>query len=389
MKRIICICFSLLLFTACSTNTVTKPACNPEEEECEPVGQLDPPDPPDPPEPPPTTGSKLYVEGRQLMLDGQPKVLRGMSMYWYNGPWAQGQPGNNYYTSGTIQKLADPNDWGSNVVRAAIGCVYEKPDAALTMAKNMMDWTNNSGIYVIIDNHTHYAHRPAAATAANNFFREVSAYVKQKGYTHVIYEIYNEPVCDDDTYLTRPTETTGCAASARASWETIKTYSQTVINTIRSNDPDGVILIGTPFFSSEIQQARSNPITGQKNLMYTLHYYTGTHMNYQQRFKDAYCGNFPIFITEWGTPNADGSGAINEANNNSWMSLVEGAKVSWANWSLLQAGTGTSESSGALANSDGTVSGATSQSGTIVKRWIKELNAGRSVSGINPQISCN
>jgi endoglucanase len=325
------------------------------------------------------------------MLNGQPKVLRGMSLYWYQGPWTGGQPGNNYYNAGTVQKLADPNDWGSNVVRAAIGCVYEKPDMALTMAKNMMDWAKNNNIYVIIDNHTHYAHRPAAATAANNFFRDVSAHVKNNGYTHVLYEIYNEPICDDDRYLTTPNSVIPCGSpnGPATSWAIIKTYAEGVIRTIRNNDPDGVILVGTPNYSANIHQV--DQIAGQKNLMYVLHYYASesAHNSYKTRLKDAYCKNLPIFITEWGTSPASGSGNIDTNNNNDWMSLIQGAKVSWANWSLSQAGSGTRESSGALASGDGTVSGATSQSGTIVKQWIRELNAGRSVSGVNSQtISC-
>jgi hypothetical protein len=114
--------------------------------------------------------------------------------------------------------------------------------------------------------------------------------------------------------------------------------------------------------------------------MYVLHYYSGesAHNNYKSRLKDAYCANFPIFITEWGASPASGRGTIDEANNRDWMSIVERAKISWANWSLMRS----TEAHAALTTDD--VSGPTSQGGTIVKNWIKELNAGRSVSGVNP-----
>jgi hypothetical protein len=115
--------------------------------------------------------------------------------------------------------------------------------------------------------------------------------------------------------------------------------------------------------------------------MYVFHYYGSEsgHNTYKQySLKVAYCADFPVFISEWGTSPASGKGIINEANNNDWMSIVERGGFSWANWSLSN----TSESSAALTTTN--VAGPTTQSGTIVKRWIKDLNAGRSTSGVNP-----
>jgi endoglucanase len=382
MKRIVCICFSLLFFAACDSNTAPAPACNPDEENCgghnpgcnpdeEECGEPGP-QPPDPPQPP--AGDKLYVEGRQLKKSGSPIVLRGMSLYWYTGPWAGNQPGNKFYIESTVQALAS-SEWGANVVRAAIGNVAENTSDALGIAKNMMDWAKTHNIYVIIDNHSHYAHRPGPSTATNNFFRDVSAYVQQKGYTHVIYEIYNEPLCDNDQ-----TNNISCTALERTTWDQIKPFSIGVINTIRANDREGVILVGTPNYSANINNAMNDPITGQNNIMYVFHYYgseTG-HNNNKSRIKSAYCANFPVFVTEWGTSPASGNGTINTANNNDWMSLIERAGLSWANWSLVNG----RESSAALTTTE--VNGPTTQSGEIVKQWIKDLNAGRSTSGVNP-----
>jgi endoglucanase len=326
-------------------------------------------------------------------------------MFWYNGPWGGGQPGNSFYTESNISSLA--NNWGANLVRAAIGHVYESrtylygPLSAIELAKNMMDWADRAGIYVIIDNHSHDAHRPGHEEAAKTFFRDVSAYVKSNGYNHVLYEIYNEPVCDWDQL-----NTTNCGSAQRTRWWQIKSYAETIIPIIRESDPNGIIIVGTPNFSSQIDSARIDPLDPGRyhNIMYGFHYYAGSHMGYQSRFKNAYCGgenvpntnNFindgtspiPIFITEWGTTNADGkipaNSSINFSNNNSWMSLVEGAKVSWANWSL----SASSDAHSALTSAD--VSGTTTESGTIVKNWIKEFNADHSVAGVNPEtIACN
>jgi endoglucanase len=305
-----------------------------------------------------STHGKLSVNGGKILdKNNNEVVLRGMSLYWYNGPWNGGQPGNAFYTSSVVSDLA--NNWGASLVRAAIGDVNQNTSGAVTVAKNMMDWANNAGIYVIIDNHSHSAHNETQNV--QSFFNQVSAYVKQKNYTHVIYEIYNEP-------LSTP-------------WATIKSFAQNVITTIRNNDADGLIVVGTPSYSSAIGAARSDPLTGTyaKNVLYTLHFYAGEsgHGNYRDALEGAYCANFPVFVTEWGTSPASGNGTISTSNSNTWISLLEAAKVSHANWSLSAAG----ESSAAL-NGGTDIKSNLKESGTYVKNLITKLNNGTSITGI-------
>jgi endoglucanase len=312
-------------------------------------------------------GRKLTVQGRQIMKNGQPIVLRGMSLFWYNGDWNGGQPGNSYYTEAVVQAVADPNTWGANVIRAAIGHVYPKPGInyssskdAFTVAIEMMDWAYEAGIYVIVDNHSHGAHEPAQAQAAYAFFNAVSAYVRDKrneglDYNHVLYEVYNEPLNTD--------------------WTIIKAYAEGAINTIRANDPSGIILVGTRSWSARIDEAMLNPILiGNGNIMYVLHYYASFsgHAGYQSYLKKAYCANFPVFITEWGTPLNTGKGTIDWNKNYEWMNLVEGAGVSWANWSLSNANL-PGETASAL---EAGVNGKTTPGGAVVKNWIRSFNAG-------------
>jgi len=328
-----------------------------------------------------TTHGKLSVSGGKILnKNSQEVVLRGMSFYWYNGPWGGGQPGNSFYTSSNVSAVA--NNWNASVIRAAIGNVQQNPSDALGMAKNMMDWANSAGIYVIIDNHSHIAHRSAHSTAAQNFFKDVSAYVKQKNYTHVIYEIYNEPVCDWDQ-----ANNSNCASNQKTTWAQIKSYAETVINVIRANDQDGLIIVGTPGYSSDISAARNSPISG-KNILYALHFYAGTsgHSNYRLALEAAYCNNFPVFVSEWGTSESSGGGNVNTSNSNTWISLLEAAKVSHANWSLSN----TSETSAALTGSD--VNGGLTTSGSYVKNLFKLNNSGTSLSsvGLSTQtINCN
>jgi endoglucanase len=316
---------------------------------------------------------KLHVEGRYLMDEHNQKLtLRGMSFYWYQGTnngnssWG-GQPGNAFYTQASINALA--NNWKANVARAAIGNVSWEASNALQMAKSMMDWANQAGIYIIIDNHSHWASEQA--NAAQTFFGDVSAYVKQKGYKHVIYEIFNEPEGQN--------------------WSTIKRYAEGVIPKIRANDPDGVIIVGTPGHSSDVASPKADPLTGSnaKNVMYAYHYYAmepGHGAVLRNTVKAAWCADIPVFISEWGTTKANGAtlGSGWQDSNNDLMSLVESMGLSWANWSLSNTG----EESAALTGSD--VSGGTTQSGAYIKNLIQKRNQGQSVSGVKiSEVECS
>ncbi len=64
-----------------------------------------------------------------------------------------------------------------------------------------------------------------------------------KGYNNVIYEICNEP-------------------NNGTSWKEIKSYAKSVISTIRKNDKKAVIVVGTPTWSQDVDQAAADPIKG-------------------------------------------------------------------------------------------------------------------------------
>jgi len=312
---------------------------------------------------------KLSVSGKKIIdKNGNEYILRGMSMYWNRTDW----PGGKFYTQGVVNTLAG-SSWNSNVVRAAIG------NGSVQDAKNFMDWTANAGIYVIIDWHYHTLDENGAKT----FFSSVAQYAQQKNYNHVIYEIFNEP-CDGKN-----------SCGNVITWAQIKTYAENVIRTIRQYDADGLVIVGTPSYSSSIGAPRGNQVSGTcgtvpcaRNVLYTFHFYAAEqgHGNYKYALQGAWCDNLPVFISEWGTSAADGGksaglgAAINQSMNDDWMSLVETLGMSWANWSVSDA----PESSAALPSGASTSGGWNNltPSGQYVQKIIKGRNTGGSLSSV-------
>ncbi|MDR2806396.1 MAG: glycoside hydrolase family 5 protein, partial [Dysgonamonadaceae bacterium] len=166
---------------------------------------------------------QLSVKGTALVdQNGDTLVLRGVSFGWHCW-WAK------YYTADAVTTLK--SDWNAEVVRAAIG--VEPEDAyltnsamAMTCLTNVIDAAIANDMYVIVDFHAHQIH----LDAAKRFFTDVAAMYKDV--PNVIYEIFNEPWGD-------------------MPWDSVKAYSIETIETIRSIDPDNIILVGSPHWDQD------------------------------------------------------------------------------------------------------------------------------------------
>jgi endoglucanase len=103
-----------------------------------------------------SVNGQLSVSGFNIVnQSGNPFILRGMSLFWDN--WGF----ESFFNTNVINTLAS-SSWGSNVVRVPIHNLDE------SRAKSMIDAANNAGIYVIVDYHSHCAHRNASG--AKTFF---------------------------------------------------------------------------------------------------------------------------------------------------------------------------------------------------------------------------
>ena len=249
---------------------------------------------------------KLQVVGTQLSnKKGEALMLRGASFGWHN-LWPR------FYNQGAVAWLA--TDWKCNVVRASMGVglddsYLENPNFALKCMTNVIDGAIKNGIYVLIDFHSHKLH----TDEAKKFFAEMAT--KYKDTPNVIYEIWNEP----DYY----------------SWKVVKQYSEEVISTIRAIDNDNLILVGSPHWDQDVDSVAGDPILGQKNIMYTMHFYAGTHKKWlRDRTDAAITKGIPIFISECAGMEASGDGPVNQTEWKAFLDWMEAGKLSWIVWSV-------------------------------------------------------
>lgn len=251
---------------------------------------------------------RLHVEGTRLVGEsGEDVVLRGVSFSWHNW-WPQ------FFRADNIGVLA--KDWGCTLVRAPIGvepdgAYMDKPARAVACLDEVVQGAVEQGIYVIIDWHSHGLH-PREAEA---FFAHIA--LRYRDLPNVIYEIFNEP--------------------KDLTWPEIKTYAQDVIQTIRSIDPNALILVGTPNWSQRVDIVADDPLKGIDNLMYVLRFYAngpGHGQELRDKADYAYAKGLPLFVSECGGMEPTGDGPLNPKEWQLWQTWMNQKNISWTAWSL-------------------------------------------------------
>jgi aryl-phospho-beta-D-glucosidase BglC (GH1 family) len=255
----------------------------------------------------------LRVAGKHIVnKNGAVTSLAGPSFFWSNSGWGQ----ERFYTRGAVETFA--RDWRAGIVRVAVGAqndgsIIKDRRGNLKRAQTVIEAAIDNGLYVIVDWHSHQAERDLGEAQA--FFTHIA-----KRYGHlpnVMYEIYNEPLDSTD-------------------WNTVvKPYAERVIRTIRSIDPDNLIIVGTQSWAQDVDKAADNPIRGQSNILYALHFYAATHKeDLRMRAQYAINKGLPIIISEWGSVTYNGDGYMDVASTLEWMRFAKRNGLSHLNWSV-------------------------------------------------------
>ena len=253
----------------------------------------------------------LRVVGTNLVdKNGNPYQLFGMSTHGLS--WFP-----EYVNADAIATL---RSWNTNCVRLAMYtaeyngyCTGGDRETLKNTVKQGVEYATSQGMYVIIDWHILSDGNPMTyKEEAKAFFAEMSLLYKDRD--NIIYEICNEP--------------------NGADWESVKSYAQEVIPVIRANDSNAVILVGTPEWCQQVDQAAASPL-GYDNIMYTLHFYAATHTDWlRQRAESALNSGLPIFVSEFGMCDASGNGGNDFGQAASWMDLINRYNLSYCCWNL-------------------------------------------------------
>lgn len=258
---------------------------------------------------------------------GNEVQIQGMSLFWS----IASDVGAPFWTADYVSGLVSRQN--IQIIRAPMG-VDEDWDAGnyFTNTSRYQGLMNtvvqaaiDNDIYVIIDYHSHKANENV--NNAKTFFKYMAE--KWGKYDNVIFEVFNEPTSQD--------------------WSTIKNYADQVISTIRDYS-DNLIVVGNRSWDQYPNEAANNPIDDD-NVAYTFHFYAGTHSTGKEGANavSAMNSGLSVFVSEWGTVNADGGGSVS-GNSSTWLNWMNNHKLSGANWSVSNKNEGASYFSGSAWN---------------------------------------
>lgn len=288
-------------------------------------------------------GQLSIANGKLVDKNGSPVQLKGMSSHgiqWFG----------NYVNKDTMKWLRD--DWGITVFRVAMYTAengYISNPSLKNKVKEAVAAAQDLGVYVIIDWHILSDNDPNMyKTESKAFFSEMAGLYKDS--PNVIYELANEP-------------------NGGVTWNgQIRPYAQEVTQVIRAKDPDNIIIVGTGTWSQDVQDAADNQLP-DKNTMYAVHFYAGTHGQYlRDRIDYALGKKAPVFVTEWGTSDASGNGGPFLSESKVWTDFLADRKISWANWSLSDK----SEASAALVSGASSTGGWSAANLTASGKFVRE-----------------
>ena len=271
-----------------------------------------------------------------------PVQVRGMSLYW-----SLHSNATEFYNETSISKMVA--DMKIEIIRIPVGTEeqygwsdghaggwrYSKNEQK-AFVKAVVEAAVKNDIYVIIDWHSHTANNQV--DLAKDFF----GYMADE-YGHldnVIFEIFNEPVCVNGAPENGRCDNRG----GFIGWNAIKSYADQIVSVIREHNSDNLILVGNPMWDQQPNAAINSPVSDVKNnVAYTFHYYANSHHTYTEgdNADKAIKRGLSVFVSEWGTGDADGGGTPDASANDGWQQWMNARDLSSANWSASKINEGT------------------------------------------------
>lgn len=310
-----------------------------------------------PPAPADPSGTTPVSQHGQLSLKGTQIVDKNGSAYQLKGMSTHGIAWfPDFVNEQAFKTLRD--DWNTNVVRLAMYSGESEGYSGSNMAqhealvKKGIDIAIKLDMYVIVDWHVLADQSPQVRKAdALRFFDEISS--TYGSYPNIIYEICNEP-------------------NGYASWEgEVKPYAEEVIPVIRKNDPDSLIIVGTPTWSQDIDKALANPLK-YDNVLYALHFYAATHTDWlRDRVTQCVNKGLPVFVSEFGCCDASGNGANDFNQTKQWLQMLDSLGISYVNWNLANKAESSSAFKPSASANGNWKENDLSESGAWIRKWFR------------------
>ena len=204
------------------------------------------------------------------------------------------------------------HDWGATIVRILVApdLFFDDVDRGIGVIDQAIEWADKYDLYVILNFNTlgfpptgFYSHESNSVEVTTNvemirFWQIISE--RYSGNNNVaFYEILNEASShpwNGKTYL--------------KDWLVLKDFYELVIDLIRENDSETIVLVSGLQWASDLSYVLEHPIQ-RSNAGYVYHLYPGTASNWDLAF-----GNiakiYPVILTET-------SFAIDITGSNAWL----------------------------------------------------------------------
>jgi uncharacterized protein YcfL len=316
----------------------------------------------------------LSVTGTNIVANGKPIRLRGVNMgdpFWARNPaW---YPNYSLTDYGTLAQ-----DWRANVARISIfPTEWKNMDHAVLLAglSKEVNAALDNGLYVIISYHVigwpdgfyqpAYPGNPADTYDSNMSVATAFWTAMAQTYgsdTRIIFDLWNEPVHDVNDYV---------GSDPNPLWPALKSYYESLIQTVRSNGGQNIVIATGNRWASWLVGIKDNPL-GDSNVVYAYHKYSVNGLNTPTEWDKDTGGLIsvkPVIVSEWGyedtdvvSPTWQGSQASYGDPFTQWM---EGHQLSNLAWMYHHDWTP------ALLKADGSLT----LYGTFVKNYIQTRNS--------------
>ena len=244
---------------------------------------------------------RLHVEGNKIKdPNGNIVILRGIALIDLGAleEWKGG-------ALNAVDLITDPNDtqsdspgWYTKIIRIMItpSDATDPPgfphpfnagnNDLYNLLRTFVDYCATKEVYVAID--WHYVANTYDHVATTSEFWTYMA-PRFANDTHVIYELFNEPV--------------NPGASDAARWTSVKNDMQTWIDIVRGYAPDNLIFVGTPSYCQIIGPTATDPVDDVNVVyishVYPLHWVSSGNQYYRDTITAAAAAH-PVVLGEWG-----------------------------------------------------------------------------------------